>query len=463
MARYGLVAASVLALGLSATGLMAQLRDQPAEFPPAGFTGNQYVDSRGCAFIRAGIGGTVSWVPRVSRNRGPLCNFQPTFGPDVAAGPPPGPGRVAPLNAPIIDVGPSLVTATPPPPTAHVVAPAPVRAPAPAARVGAPFRTVASIPAVRQAPAPQPVATPRVVAPAPAPAPRRITLAEACEGRSGIQPGFISSRTGEPINCGPAPQVASATPAVIAAPEPLRLTLAAACAAMADGSVRYVRTDGSPILCETPETIVTQIPPRIAAPVVAPAPVVAASAGAASACPGIPNMGTFNGLPVRCGPQSLPPYTAVAAPAPIATVSTRSVIGQPAVPASNPVVASRAAPQPARGYAPVWTDGRINPQRGQFAQAAPAPQATRVSTRTVPAARVAAPTGHRYVQVGSFGDPANAARLIQRLGGMGLPVASAKSGNLKIVAAGPFADAGDLARALQAVRGMGFADAYTRN
>ena len=67
------------------------------------------------------------------------------------------------------------------------------------------------------------------------------------------------------------------------------------------------------------------------------------------------------------------------------------------------------------------------------------------------------------MQVGSFGDPANAARLIARLQAAGLPVASAKSGNLKVIAAGPFRSPADLNQALNIVRGMGFADAYLRS
>ncbi len=79
MARFafiGIVCAAVLgAQSVQAQGIQ-DIRP-PAETPPASYTAGQYVDSRGCAYIRAGRGVTT-WVPRVTRSRTHLCGLQPS-------------------------------------------------------------------------------------------------------------------------------------------------------------------------------------------------------------------------------------------------------------------------------------------------------------------------------------------------------------------------------------------------
>ncbi|MEZ5779154.1 MAG: SPOR domain-containing protein [Paracoccaceae bacterium] len=55
----------------------------PAETPPSSYSGNEYVDTAGCAFVRANVGGKVTWLQRLDKDRKPVCGLAPT----VAAGP----------------------------------------------------------------------------------------------------------------------------------------------------------------------------------------------------------------------------------------------------------------------------------------------------------------------------------------------------------------------------------------
>lgn len=61
----------------------------PANPPPKSFTGQQFVDSRGCLFLRAGVGGNVNWVARVDRNHKPICGMTASGGAAVLAAPQP--------------------------------------------------------------------------------------------------------------------------------------------------------------------------------------------------------------------------------------------------------------------------------------------------------------------------------------------------------------------------------------
>ena len=71
------VAALVVCMQLMASG--AGVDSVPAETPPSNFTGMQYVDSKGCAFIRVGFSGPARWVPSVTRQRRQVCGLPPSM------------------------------------------------------------------------------------------------------------------------------------------------------------------------------------------------------------------------------------------------------------------------------------------------------------------------------------------------------------------------------------------------
>lgn len=59
----------------------------PAEAPPAGYAQDRYVDSRGCSFIRAEIGGTQRWVPLLRADRSQVCDDTPSVAAASAGAP----------------------------------------------------------------------------------------------------------------------------------------------------------------------------------------------------------------------------------------------------------------------------------------------------------------------------------------------------------------------------------------
>jgi hypothetical protein len=134
----GLVVAAAMSVALSAVisvaGGAARAQalkdaDGPAEVPPASFTAPQYVDSKGCAYVRAGLGGKVSWIPRVTRDRKLMCGLQPSLGSAavVAAAPAPATeAEAAPAPAAASAAAPSVPPAEP-----VVAAPTPAKPVAP--------------------------------------------------------------------------------------------------------------------------------------------------------------------------------------------------------------------------------------------------------------------------------------------------------------------------------------------
>lgn len=162
-------------------------------------------------------------------------------------------------------------------------------------------------------------------------------------------------------------------------------------------------------------------------------------------------------------------------------------------PATAPVqtviagVAISPADQAQTQYVAAWKDDRLNPLRGMgtaegwamqdqiWTKKAPAklvkntaPKADstlRVTQSTMTSAQPVA-QGARYVQVGTFGNPANVASVAGALSAMGLPVSKShmsKAGrDLVIVFAGPFNSAQAAQSALGMARQAGFGDAFLR-
>lgn len=80
MTRRNAAAGCCLAICLALPGVAgAGESARPREMPPVEFVGRQYVDSRGCAYVRRHAHGKVVWVARLGEGHRPLCGLRPTF------------------------------------------------------------------------------------------------------------------------------------------------------------------------------------------------------------------------------------------------------------------------------------------------------------------------------------------------------------------------------------------------
>ncbi|MGR3759787.1 SPOR domain-containing protein [Roseobacteraceae bacterium NS-SX3] len=418
-----IIALAIIAGSAGAVPLAAQtLRTSgpPAEYPPASYQGRQYVDSRGCVYIRAGIDGNVTWVPRVTRTRKQLCGYKPT----EVAGTTQRPQQTGPA--------PELITLEPSqqPQTAAA-------APAPAKPKPVPPRVQAAAPK----PAPAPVKPRRTAAPA-APAPVRVTAAPApraapaaqqpaaengCAGISEISQRYTNSSG---VRCGP-----QAAPPVTYGPQSsLQLTPNTRVLQAHIYQDRRLSNSFDVPKGYRPVWTDGRLNPHRAERTMRPAVI----SGRAVVPPGYLQAGRGDG---RLNPMR--GVRTAEGDAQMARIWTNDVPRKLVeLPLDRPIVrlSDRAARSPAE---------------------AKAPMVLRLSTRSAPGA--AAPKPRRYVRAATFKDTAKARAAARKLQARGLPV---RLGTLtrggqayQVVLAGPFTAAGPAEAALASVKSAGFAGA----
>ena len=404
----------------------------PRELPPSGFSGQQFTDSAGCVLLRAGVSGRTTWVARIGSNRRQLCGYPPSF-------------RAPPATA-VAEAPPA--TRAPAPTVASAAAPSAIReTPRPATVPAASY----AVPPVA-APAKAPADTRTAGCPATSPYGSRVTLAD---GRRAL----VCVRSPDRLAGYAARVTAASAPAAAPAPAPVERAAVPQTRVATSGTAEGV-------------------------------PLGAAGAGPRVACPpSTPYLGRY---PTRDGGTAL-----ICSPEPSGATAPRRQGGAVSGAAPRAVALADAGVVVPKGYRLAWSDDRLNPRRGQGTAAGQVAQdqvwtrdipavaqvpATRVVTSAsnapkrkaaatlsasgAPRAPQVAATGRHYVQVGSFGVPANADRARGRLAGLGMPV-SAGRGSIKgkpvqVVFAGPFGSAGEAQAALAAARRAGFGDAFIR-
>lgn len=514
---YTIIVASV-GLVTSPTGIGSvharSLRDvsTPAEFPPASFKGRQYVDSKGCIFIRAGIDGNVTWVPRVSRKRQQICGYKPSLtAAEIARAPSAPPSSAA---APVqITVAPSASAQARPTPVSPPAKPRTSKtAPAPAA-------PVASTAAVAEVSAPaKPATRTQRAAPQPLvfvnPPPERVAAAAAP-----VAPKQSSTNNRSAPRPAPVPLVFVNPP-----PEPTA-TVSVPARPVTTTSRTTKRSAPRP----EPQPLIFVNTPKVPTPDTTNTTVSTATSQTAkpqAACPGASplsqryiNANTRH--PVRCGPQVELPVTEYRRPVseqssavdpttrivPRHVYEKRQITTNVQIANGNQNVATgkrstslavtrQVVLAPPPGYKPAWDDGRLNPERATGTVAGEA-QSNQIWTQTVPrklivpavpdskqvlvlssrntetaisrtSSRSASTSTQivdkpKYVKVATYETDAGARKAAQNLAQSGLPMrlgtVSRKGKAYRVVLAGPFTSADQVNAALAKVRGAGFSNA----
>ena len=428
---------SALGAGIAQT---QSFRDQPAEFPSASYKGKQYVDSKGCVYIRAGIDGNVTWVPRVSRKRQGVCGFKPTNVQTAASAP------AGAADAPVqITVNSAPVAAKQPTVAAR---PLPQRKAKPVVvRQKAPKVVRQPVPRSVDVPAAPITQAPVAVAQVPS----------TCAGRSAISQQYSGSRTkGVVVRCGPqtAPILPSTAQVAVTGTAPSHVS-----------TTRRVTAPAKP----APAHAYTRIVPKHVA---------------------INRQNTYANVAVPKGyrpvweDDRLNPKRAeqnLAGRSQMLLIWTNTVprrlinqkTGQDVTARLPLVYPYTSVEQQRRDLGDVTfakRNGQLVKRIVRNKNAAPAKRKPVYSSRSAPKPVATAPAtpraaGKTYVQIGVYGDNANAQRAAQRIARMGMGARIGKStrgGKTYLsVQAGPFG-ASSAPAALGKLRGAGYGDAYIR-
>ncbi len=428
-----LLVLAVLAASFQVAGAAAQQTEIPAEFPPSSYQGRQYVDSRGCIFVRAGIDGAVNWVPRVTRQREHLCGARPTFADAPAPEPAtqrtqratviasPSPPEPAPVRGPENAAAPAPVRAAAAPPGP---APAPTVAPVRRTQASAPpMATVAprSIPAARQAQVPPAVSISPKSAPAAATGQTYSTARAACQSGA----AYVARRSGDGtlvrIRCAPQAQPPLATLRRAKAPETGKTVYANRTrdARSLPGKTRIVPRH----VYEGRDEQVVTVPE------------------------GYRTAFEDDRLNRKRANQSIDGYRAT-------QLDWTNTVPRRLVDRRSGRDVTAKYPKLVYPYTDYTT------QRAALSTRSSAPQAVQTTRRE------AVSSQGRFVQIGTFGVRANAENTATRLQRMGLPVtfSTLRRGgkSYRVVLAGPFDTGAQISAALGSARRAGFGDAFIR-
>lgn len=380
----------------------------PSNMPPAGFTGQQWVDSRGCVFLKAGYGGQVTWVPRVGRDRKAMCGYPPT-------------GSVGGA----IEVATAEEMARP---AATMVEPTPV--------VAAKPRVMAAV--VPMAPRPAYAAPVVRVAPVVVAAPRQPAPYAEVAPRGGYEVAAASGPGRGQIGCYTSAPVAERV---------------------------KTRNGGTAVVCTRGDGTMTgwrpPIYPRSAGVGAALTDPVMPSQGTVR--PGyVAGGGTYQGETYASRDAIPTPPKGYKLAWDDDRLNPNRGKGTASGWADQDQIWTRTVP------AKLVADQPQGLRKKKIVYV-PAASNITVSTKGQPATapvKKQVAKGGAYVQVGTFGVASNADGAASRLKGIGLPVARAKitSGGkpMQIVLAGPFGSAADAATALSMARRAGFGDAFIR-